>query len=84
MINKILEEHDDEAFLKADGFDKVIIGLVEDFNAPPRLAYSVKKCIRILVSDYGMSMEEAVEYFEFNISGAYVGKKTPVWVHDYK
>lgn len=30
----------------------------------------------------GMSYEEAIEYFDYNVSGAYVGEKTPIWVDD--
>jgi len=28
------------------------------------------------------SEEEAQEYFDFNVSGAYMGEKTPLWVDD--
>ena len=28
-----------------------------------------------------MTEEEAVEFFEFNIEGAYMGRMTPVYVH---
>lgn len=27
-----------------------------------------------------MSYEEAVEYFDFNIQGAYLGEKTPIFI----
>jgi len=46
-----------------------------------RLIYSVEKCITILMNQ-GMDMTEAVEYFEFNVSGSYVGEKTPIWCED--
>lgn len=29
-----------------------------------------------------MTYDEAVEYFEFNVSGSYVGEKTPIWCDD--
>jgi len=80
MIDEIMERYQDEDLLKADGFDEAIIGVCEDFNAPVRLVYSVKKCIKVLMKD--MSYEEAREYFDFNVSGAYVGEKTPVWCQD--
>jgi hypothetical protein len=80
MINEIIEQYEDEKFLKADGFDDAIIGVSEDFNQPVRLIYSVSKCIEILMKD--MSEEDAMEYFSFNVSGSYVGEKTPVWCWD--
>jgi hypothetical protein len=47
-----------------------------------RLVYSVSKCIEILCRD--MNEEDAIEYFEYNVSGAYVGEKTPIWCDDIK
>lgn len=78
MINKIIETYDDVSFLKADGFDDAIIGVDEK---DMRLIYSVSKCIDILKKD-GMNYEEAIEFFDFNISGSYVGEKTPIWCYD--
>ena len=77
MIEQIVEQYYDEEFLKADGFDEAIIGVDE---TTMRLIYSVSKCIEILMRD--MSEEDAMEYFTFNVSGAYVGKKTPIWCWD--
>jgi len=78
MIEKILETYDDASFMKADGFDNAIIGVDE---VDMRLIYSVSKCIDILKKD-GMNYEEAREFFDFNVSGSYVGEKTPIWCYD--
>ena len=78
MLEKILEQYQDEEILKADGFDDAVIGIDEKSM---RLIYSVNKCLNILM-DQGMDMTEAVEYFDFNVSGAYVGEKTPIWCED--
>lgn len=77
MLEEILENYSEEEFLKADGFDEAVIGF-DDKSF--RLIYSVKKCIEILSQE--MSEEEAFEYFEYNISGAYMGEKTPIWCFD--
>lgn len=77
MLDKILEWFPDEEILKADGFDDAIIG-IDDTSM--RLIYSVSKCIDILKKD--MEEEEAVEYFDFNVKGAYVGEQTPIWCVD--
>ena len=77
IYDEILERYQDEELLIADGFNKAIIG-IEDKSL--RLIYSVKKCLEILQKD--MSYEEASEYFDFNVSGAYVGEKTPIWCYD--
>jgi hypothetical protein len=78
MLEKIVEQFQDEEILKADGFDEAVIGIDENSM---RLIYSVEKCIDILMKQ-GMDMTEAVEYFEFNVSGSYVGDKTPIWCDD--
>jgi len=77
MIDNILENYPEEEFLEADGFNEAILG-VDDTSM--RLIYSVSKCIEILMKD--MSDEDAFEYFYFNVSGAYVGEKTPIWCND--
>lgn len=77
MIDEILENYPDESFLKADGFDEAIMGVEE---SSMRLIYSVSKCIEILMRD--MSDEDALEHFYYNVSGSYVGEKTPIWCAD--
>lgn len=77
MLESIKEKFYDEEFLIADGFNDAIIGVDEKSM---RLIYSVSKCIDILKKD--MSEEEALEYFDYNISGAYMGEKTPIWCYD--
>ena len=78
MLDKIIEQFEGKEILKADGFDDAVIGIEE---SSMRLIYSVEKCIDILMKQ-GMGMTEAVEYFEYNVSGAYVGEKTPIWCED--
>jgi hypothetical protein len=77
IIDEILERYQDESFLKADGFDEAIIGVDEK---EMRLIYSVSKCIEILCRD--MSEEDALEHFDYNVSGSYMGDKTPIWCYD--
>jgi hypothetical protein len=77
MLEQIFEWYPEEEFLKADDFDEAVIGV--DDNSM-RLIYSVSKCIEILKKD--MTEEEAIEHFDFNVKGAYVGEKTPIWCVD--
>jgi hypothetical protein len=78
MNRKEIEEtYKDEQMLFADGFDKAIIGVAHIFNKLI-VAYDTKKCIKILMKD--MTHEEAVEYFDFNVIGSYVGEYTPSFI----
>jgi hypothetical protein len=78
MLELIIESYPDEEFLKADGFDDAIIGVDE---MTMRLIYSVTKCIDILMAE-GLTEDDAMEFFDFNVGGAYVGEKTPIWCYD--
>jgi len=78
MLELILDNYPEESFLKADGFDEAIIGLEEPSL---RLIYSVKKTIDILIGE-GMTEEDALEHFYYNVSGSYVGDLTPIWCED--
>ena len=79
MLDLILEKYPDEQFLKADGFDEAILGVEEKGM---KLIYSVKSCIDILIRE-GLSDEDAIDHFYFNVHGAYVGEKTPIWCNDF-
>lgn len=80
MLEEILDNHPDETFLKADGFDDAVIGLDEKSG---RLIYSTTKCLEILVKDEEMTMEDAIEHFYYNVSGAYMGEQTPIFCTEY-
>ncbi len=68
--------------LKADGFNKAIIGRDYERN---RVVYSIERMLAILMEQSDMSMDEAREYFDFNIGCAYVGEMTPLYVwEDYE
>lgn len=69
-----------EGKLLATGYDHCILGIAERCGQPDVVAYDTKAIIRSLVKD-GMSDEEALDFFSFNISGAYVGELTPVFIH---
>jgi len=67
----------EDEILLADGFNEALIGHAAGME--PRAVYDYDRCIDVLVED-GMTYEEAMEYFEFNTVGAYVGEQTPVFV----
>lgn len=73
--------------LRIDGHDNAILGpaLVWGSNGTRTevLVYDAEIIRDNLMND-GMTSEEAREFIEFNIEGAYVGKATPilVWTQD--
>jgi hypothetical protein len=72
---------------KWDGFDEAIIGpalIWTDRTQVEVLIYDAETMRNILMQRDGMDMEEAREYIEYNIEGAYIGPDTPVlvWIND--
>jgi hypothetical protein len=82
-ISKFIERnHADYAddILLADGFEDAFVGIVESNGSHPKALYNEDKCLDILIERDGMLYEEAVEYFQFNVTGAYVGEYTPAFI----
>ena len=76
----ILENnYEGSSILLADGFEDAFIGVITICDEPIAL-YDEEKCISILIERDGMSEEEAIEYFDFNVTGAYVGENTPAFL----
>lgn len=64
--------------LTADGFDDCITGYCFTPGPGHRVVYSYELIIQKLVEE-GLTYEEAVEHFAFNIEGGYHGEKTPIF-----
>ena len=63
----------------ADGFEEAFIGVGTQFTKALAI-YDVEKVIAILMKRDGMSRDDAEEFIEFNITGAWVGEMTPVFL----
>ena len=66
--------------LKWDGFDNAIIGGGERCTTDSMIVYDYDKMVKVLVTRDDMSYEEAEEYIDFNIVGAWIGDTTPIIV----
>jgi hypothetical protein len=73
-----LSEINSEAIV-LDNFQDALIGYTQNSFIPNVAVYDTEKCISILIED-GMTPEEAVEYFDFNVLGAYFGENNPIFV----
>ena len=84
-LNTDLREHLNDMFegllfLSEREFDAAILGVAERIGMSPIVAYDTAKILDILCERDGMEGDEALEYFEFNIAGAYVGERTPIFI----
>lgn len=82
LIDYCIKKHlgDDETVLLADGLESAFMGIGRQFTHPVAI-YSYKKTLKCL-KGMGMTMEDAIEYFDYNIAGAFVGDQTPVFLQD--
>lgn len=75
----LAQEWDTELLFLSDAeFDEAIIGVAERIGQGPVVAYDTTKLVEIL--SRSMSVDEAYEFFDYNILGAYVGDKTPLFI----
>ena len=83
-VREYLEEVNPDALL-CDGLEDALVGTCDRIGQPTLAAYDYDKCIEILAKDMTDSDDDdpytmAVEYFDFNVIGAYIGESTPVFI----
>jgi len=66
--------------LKADGLDDAIIGVGHRCGEPTVVVYDIDLAIQAVQRELKCEIWEAVEYFNFNILGSYIGEHTPIFV----
>jgi|TARA_R110001592_G_scaffold130031_2_gene342996 hypothetical protein len=67
-----------ELAMLVDGHDNALAGWSTDGKA----IYRVYDIVATLMERDGMTYEEAMEFFDFNILGSYVGEYTPIYMYE--
>lgn len=86
IIEQLKEETDGEGILYPN-YEEALVGICRRFNHPPIALYSYRKCIDILIRDGDQSVSDeerylaAVEWFDFNTIGTWVGEHTPAFLY---
>lgn len=75
-VRELLTNQNPEAILWK-GLDSCLIGMSTDNKA----VYDISKIISYFEQDMGLTTEEAIDYVEYNILGAYVGNYTPIHIY---
>ena len=65
---------------KADGLDEALIGTAYRIDLGEILVYDFDKCVDIFMDINDWTEEEAIDWVEYNVVGAYVGEDTPIFV----
>ncbi len=74
-FRKALDDENPDALLM-DEYEEALVGIAHRCGQPALAVYDYDKCIDILSRT--MKEDDAVEYFEFNVAGAWVGPNTPI------
>ena len=80
-ICKLIDEicGEETEVILADGYDDAFIGVAERFGYDCAV-YDLDKVLKTLQGNGDMTKEEALEFYEFNIGGDFVGESTPVFM----
>jgi len=78
-VSNFVSEYSDNALL-CDGLEDAFIGVSVRFGQEPIACYDYESAIAIFMED-GMDYDEAVEYFDYNVLGSWVGEQTPCFLN---
>ena len=76
---EIAQTYPDLLVMDPEYLDEAIVGVVTRIGLEA-VCYSTEKVIQLLMQHDGMTDEEAIEYMDFNMKGAWVGETTPVFL----
>lgn len=65
--------------LFVDGYTEAMLGTTDEGV----IVYSKTYMIEELMTRDDMSLEEAIEFLEYNVWNSYVGEYTPIYVNDF-
>lgn len=74
-----IDEYAEGAIL-LDGLEEAIIGIVEEFGNGRRVLYSKSKILSIFCERDLMTMDEAEEFYDYNVLGLYAGEQNAVFL----
>ena len=76
---EIAENYPDLLVMDPEYLDEAIVGVATRIGLEA-VCYDTEKVIELLMQHDGMGYEEAIEYMDFNMKGAWVGETTPVFL----
>ena len=71
FLESVEYEYPDEKLLYPTDLKDAIIGTMEHFTLGTTILLDKERCLRIVCERDGMTLEEAIEHFEFNVIGSY-------------
>lgn len=71
---------EDTTLMFAEGYNAAILGVAE-YAGETLVVYDVQAIIDLLQRRDGMTEEEAEEFYEYNIAGAWMGEGMPMFLN---
>ena len=69
--------------MTADGFDEAIVGSITSYGRGETVLYSTQKILEVMMERDGMTEEDAIDFFHFNVIGSYNGDGMPAFLNDH-
>lgn len=69
----------DDEIIIPEGYDEAFIGIGYSYSGV-YACYNYEKVIEIIMGNSSMTYDEAIDFFDFNVIGAYTGENNPVFV----
>ena len=81
LRDKYAEQYGDDLLFMdpPETFDACILGVVQRCGSEPVVVYDTQAVVAKFI-EQGMSHEEALEWFDFNVIGSWVGERTPFFL----
>lgn len=76
-LREFVDTFGDDEVIIYHGYDDAVIGLGYQHTRGPVLIYDYDLIIAALMRD-GMSEDDAIEFYDFNVAGTWAGERTPV------
>jgi hypothetical protein len=71
--------NNEEAMFLPEEYHPALVGVGWRFSDGPLPVYNIEVVLEILTQD-GTSMEDAMEWYQYNIIGSWIGSGTPIFV----
>ena len=81
-LEEVLAENEALLLEPRSDYDSCIIGIGYRFSTGPLAVYSIPLILQVM-DGWGMTEEEAQEFFEYNTLGAWMGEGTPLFMHPF-
>ena len=77
VLTKILDQYPESEFVMVTGYNDCVVGVCDRAGTEPFLLYDREKLLEQTCEQEGWTMDQAVEWHEFNTFGAWYGDATP-------